>query len=95
MLGRLKKRCTFQRTDVVLLRFLAAALVIGCVDAHGAGILIRYGCDVSFGIFFGGGCGSAWGSESGAAEKGLWPVCRLAEGSDFLSGSGVVSDFGQ
>ena len=38
---------------------------------------------------------SAWGSESGAAEKGLWPVCRLAEGSDFLSGSGVVSDFGQ
>ena len=30
---------------------LAAALVIGCVDANGAGILIRYGCDVSFGIF--------------------------------------------
>lgn len=30
---------------------IALSVLIGAVDANGAGILIRYSCDVSFGLF--------------------------------------------
>ena len=52
LLGRLKKNGVLSKELTWFCCVsLAAALVIGCVDANGAGILIRYGCDVSFGIF--------------------------------------------
>ena len=52
LLGRLKKNGVLSKELTwFCCASLAAALVIGCVDANGAGILIRYGCDVSFGIF--------------------------------------------
>ncbi|MFR6589488.1 MAG: hypothetical protein ACLURV_04125 [Gallintestinimicrobium sp.] len=60
LLGRLKKNGVLSKELTWFCCVsLAAALVIGCVDANGAGILIRYGCDVSWHLF-GGGCGSAW-----------------------------------
>lgn len=90
-----KKRCTFQRTDVVLLRFPCSSACDWLCGCKRRGNFDPLWLRRVLWHLFGGGCGSAWGSESGAAEKGLWPVCRLAEGSDFLSGSGVVSDFGQ
>lgn len=90
-----KKRCTFQRTDVVLLRFPCSSACDWLCGCKRRGNFDSLWLRRVLWHLFGGGCGSAWGSESGAAEKGLWPVCRLAEGSDFLSGSGVVSDFGQ
>ena len=90
-----KKRCTFQRTDVVLLRFPCSSACDWLCGCKRRGNFDPLWLRRVLWHLFGGGCGSAWGSESGAAEKGLWPVCRLAEGSDFLSGSGAVSDFGQ
>ena len=96
MLGRLKKNGVLSKELTWFCCVsLAVALVIGCVDANGAGILIRYGCDVSFGIFLAAVVAVLGAAKAARQKKGLWPVCRLAEGSDFLSGSGVVSDFGQ
>lgn len=90
-----KKRCTFQRTDVVLLRFPCSSACDWLCGCKRRGNFDSLWLRCVLWHLFGGGCGSAWSSESGAAEKGLLPVCRLAEGSDFLSGSGAVSDFGQ
>lgn len=64
-----KKRCTFQRTDVVLLRFPCSSACDWLCGCKRRGNFDPLWLRRVLWHLFGGGCGSAWGSESGAAEK--------------------------
>ncbi|MDO4293741.1 MAG: hypothetical protein Q4C65_11010 [Eubacteriales bacterium] len=57
----------------VILLSVGAALVIGMVDANGAGILLRYGCDVFFGLYL-------------AAVPALFAAARLARRKNVYGG---------
>jgi len=69
LLGYLKKRLSVRKAAAISFLSAAVALVICAADATGAGILVRYSSDVSFGFFLAGVCAlfalAAWAQEKG------------------------------